>query len=293
VGNNHPMLETPGRLVVVGTPIGNLEDVTFRAVRELGAADLVAAEDTRTTRKLLARYDLHPPLVSYHRHNLRRRTEKLLAEVQAGKTVALVSEAGMPGISDPGEEIVRAALEAGLAVTVVPGPTALVTALVLSGFPTGRFTFAGFLPSPRARRRRALRELAAEPGVLVLYEAPHRLVDALEDMLAVLGDRRLAVARELTKLHEEVLRTTVSGALAHFGEQPPRGELTLVVEGAPAPTEPPAPAEDTLPHALELVRGGSSVRDAVRETAGPEPGARRQLYARVLEALGKGKGKER
>ena len=274
-----------GRLVVVGTPIGNLEDITYRAVRALAEADLVAAEDTRTTRKLLAHYHLHPPLVSYHRHNLAQRTQFLLTQVQAGKRVALVAEAGMPGISDPGEEIIRACLQAGLPVEAVPGPTALVTALVLSGLPTGRFTFLGFLPATGARRRKLLAQVATEPGTLVLYEAPHRLLEALPDLLAVLGDRPLAVARELTKVYEQVMRGTVSEALRHFQQHPPRGEVTIVVAGAPAPAPAPGPPPDALERALALVRQGRSVREAVREAAGSQPGARRALYAQVVQAL--------
>lgn len=275
-----------GRLVVVGTPIGNLEDVTFRAVRALREADVVAAEDTRTTRKLLARYDIHTPLVSYHRHNLAARTGKLLDEIRAGRTVALVSEAGMPGISDPGEEIVRACLDAGLPVEIAPGVTALTTALVLSGLPTGRFLFLGFLPPVRARRRKALTAVAAEPGSLVLYEAPHRLVDTLEDVLLVLGDRPLAVARELTKLHEEVIRGTVAAALDRFRAEPPRGEVTLVLGGATAPAEPAdteAAHEDALTHARRLIEEGMSLRDAARVAAGDTPGARRKLYQELVK----------
>jgi len=277
---------TPGALVVVGTPIGNLEDMTPRAVRALREADLVAAEDTRTTRKLFARFDLHTPLVSFHRHNLRQRLPKLLEEIRNGKTVAVVSDAGMPGISDPGEEIVHACLAAGLPVAAVPGPTAVITALVLSGLPTARFTFLGFLPSPRARRRRALREIADRPETLVLYEAPHRLVNLLEDMVATLGpERRAAAAAELTKVHERVIRGTVSELLARFRAVEERGEFTLVVEGATGSSLPaPEPAaEDAVAHALRLVAEGMSVRDAVREAAG-EGVSRRELYARVLAA---------
>jgi len=220
-----------GTLYVVGTPIGNLEDITLRALRVLREVALIAAEDTRTARKLLARYDISTPLISYFEHNKLARLDRVLAALEKGD-VALISEAGMPGISDPGYELIRAVLAAGMEVVPVPGPSAPIVALVASGLPTDRFLYLGFLPRRRAERRRLLQSVAGEPGTLLAFEAPHRLRAALDDLLDVLGDRPLAVCRELTKLHEEVWRGTVAKAVEHFAAQAPRGEFTLVIGGA-------------------------------------------------------------
>ncbi len=220
-----------GTLYVVGTPIGNLEDITLRALRVLREVALIAAEDTRTAGKLLARYDISTPRISYFEHNKLARQDRVLAALEKGD-VALISEAGMPGISDPGYELIGATLAAGVKVVPIPGPSATLTALVVSGLPTDRFLYLGFLPRRRAERRRLLQSVAAEPGTLLVFEAPHRLCAALDDLLDILGDRPLAVCRELTKLHEEVRRGTIAEAVTHFAEQPPRGEFTLVIVGA-------------------------------------------------------------
>ena len=220
-----------GTLYIVGTPIGNLEDVSLRALRILGEVDLIAAEDTRRTRKLLTHYEINTPLTSYHEHNKLAKLDELLSTLQQ-KDVALVSEAGMPGLSDPGYELIEAAIARGIPVSPVPGPSALITALVVSGLPTDGFLYLGFLPRRRKQRRQLLASVAGERHTLVAFEAPHRLHASLADLKAVLGDRRIAIARELTKLHEEVWRGSVSQALAHFEENPPRGEFTLVIEGA-------------------------------------------------------------
>lgn len=220
-----------GTLYVVGTPIGNLEDITLRALRVLRDVALIAAEDTRTAGKLLTRYDISTPLISYFEHNKLARQSRVLAALEKGD-VALISEAGMPGISDPGYELIRATQAAGVNVVPIPGPSATLTALVVSGLPTDRFLYLGFLPRRRAERRRLLQSVAVEPGSLLVFEAPHRLCAALDDLLDILGDRPLAVCRELTKLHEEVRRGTIAEAVAHFAEQPPRGEFTLVIGGA-------------------------------------------------------------
>ncbi|HZU06559.1 MAG TPA: 16S rRNA (cytidine(1402)-2'-O)-methyltransferase [Chloroflexota bacterium] len=230
-----------GTLYLVGTPIGNLEDITLRALRVLREVGLIAAEDTRTTRKLLSHYDIHTPLTSYHDFSGPGKIRFLLAKL-AEMDVALVSEAGMPGLSDPGYPLVRAALEAGVHVTTVPGPTALVTALVLSGLPTHTCHYLGFLPRKPGARRRLLARVAAEPDTLVMYESPHRLVAALRDIEAVLGARPMAAARELTKRFEEVVRGTVREVREHFERVAPRGEFTLVVGGAEERTG-DAPAE--------------------------------------------------
>jgi 16S rRNA (cytidine1402-2'-O)-methyltransferase len=218
-------------LYVVPTPLGNLEDITLRALRILREVRLIAAEDTRVTRKLLAHYDIHTPLTSYHEHNKLARLDAIFNALESGD-VALVSDAGTPGVSDPGYELIGAALERGIAVVPLAGPTAAIVALVASGLPTDRFTFVGFLPRKDRARRAALADLARERGTLIAYESPNRLVDTLQAMLDVLGDRRVAVGRELTKLYEEVRRGPVSEVLAHYRANPPKGEITLVIGGA-------------------------------------------------------------
>jgi 16S rRNA (cytidine1402-2'-O)-methyltransferase len=222
----------PGTLYVVGTPIGNLEDVTLRALRVLAEVDVIAAEDTRSTRTLAARHNIQTPLLSYHQHSGDRRRREILDMLRRGKSVALVSDAGMPGFSDPGADLVRACAQAGIPVTVVPGPTASSAALAASGLPARECTFIGFLPARRGERRKALERLAGRQGALVFYEAPHRLVASLEDMLAVLGDREAVCARELTKRFEEMARGALSELRARFASEKPRGEFTLVVAGA-------------------------------------------------------------
>ncbi len=220
-----------GKLYVVSTPIGNLADITLRALDTLRAVDLVAAEDTRRTRKLLSYYGIHKRLVSYHEHNARQRGGELLDKIASGLSVALVTDAGTPGVSDPGKLLIEAALQRGTEPVAIPGPTALISALVVSGLPTQPFVFLGFPPARGPQRRRFFEKHAPLAMTLILYESPKKLAKTLKDMLGSWGDRRVAVARELTKMHEEFFRGTISGALAHFtGEV--RGELTLVVEGA-------------------------------------------------------------
>jgi 16S rRNA (cytidine1402-2'-O)-methyltransferase len=282
-----------GTLYVVSTPIGNLEDISLRALRVLREARLIAAEDTREARKLLTHYDIHTPLISYHAHNERARVASLLAALAEGD-VALVSDAGTPTVSDPGQELIQAAIAAGYPLTAVPGPAAAVTALTLSGLDTARFFYLGFLPRTSKERRRLLEQVAEQPWPLVCYEAPHRVRATLADLLAVLGDRPCAVARELTKLHEEVRREPLSAALAHFTATAPRGEFTLVVEGAPAPsaTETAVLAADQETQArtrlAALVAGGARSREAVAEVAAALALPRRQVYKLWLEqaALG-------
>jgi 16S rRNA (cytidine1402-2'-O)-methyltransferase len=268
-----------GTLFLVATPIGNLEDVTLRALNVLRAVSLVAAEDTRTARKLLAHYDIHARLVSYNEHNMRERTPRLMRALETGD-VALVSEAGMPGVSDPGYELTVAALAAGHEVSPIPGASASVSAVAASGLPSRQFTFVGFLPRRSVERRRLFESLAGERRTLVAFESPHRLRRALEDIRAALGERRIAVCRELTKLHEEIFRGTLSEAIEHFTE--PRGEFTLVVEGAP---EPAAKAtDDDLRAELRRLRTlGASARDAAAEVARRTGVPRRRVYALSLE----------
>ncbi|HLV43532.1 MAG TPA: 16S rRNA (cytidine(1402)-2'-O)-methyltransferase [Aggregatilineales bacterium] len=220
-----------GTLYIVPTPIGNLEDITLRALRVLREASLIAAEDTRTTGRLLAHFDIHTPQTSYHEHNKLAKLDAILDALTVGD-VALVSDAGTPGLSDPGYELIRAALEAGVRVVPLPGPSAVIAALVASGLPTDSFAYLGFLPRKRKARREALDALRDTPHTLVFYEAPHRLLESLQDIETVLGPRPVAVARELTKLYEEIWRGPVAGAVEHFTANPPRGEITLVVGGA-------------------------------------------------------------
>lgn len=270
-----------GRLYVVATPIGNLADITLRAIRVLGDADVIAAEDTRTTRKLLAHHGIRTPLVSYHEHNESVRTPELLKRMEAGDTVALVSEAGTPSISDPGYRLVSEAIAAGIAVEPVPGPSAILAAIVVSGLPSDSFVFEGFLPRRRTERRRRLESLADERRTLVFFEAPHRLDHSLTDLLEVLGDRRVALCRELTKVHEEVRRGTLSELVAALQRRPVKGEIVLVVEGARF--EATTDLEGAADEVLERVDGGVSVREATREVAEQRGVPRRALYDRVLQ----------
>lgn len=271
---------------MVATPIGNLEDITFRALRILREVDLVAAEDTRQTAKLLQHYGIRKFLVSYHEHNERRRTGELMAQLRAGRSVALVSDAGTPGISDPGYELIRACVEEGIPVVPVPGPSAVLAALAASGLATDRFLFAGFIPRKSSDRRRFFEELKEERGTLILFESPERILESLRDLRAVVGDRRVAVCRELTKLHEEVFRGRISEALAHLEAHPPRGEITLVVEGAS-----PESAEDekTDEDLRRLLAQGESVRDAAEVVARAYGISRREAYRRALRIRAEGR----
>ncbi len=275
-----------GVLYLVGTPIGNLGDLTPRARQVLAGVQRLACEDTRRSGLLLHQLGLRdreacsgPRLVSFHQHNQASRIPELLAALEAGEAVAVISDAGLPGISDPGEALVAAARQRGLPVICVPGPSAVTTALVSSGLPSGRFCFEGFLPPRSQQRRQRLRELASDERTLVLFEAPHRLLDLLEDLLAELGDRPLRVARELTKRHEEQVGPTVSAALEHFRQTPPQGECTLVLGGAP-PAAAPSWDEASLRQELEaLIATGLSNKDAARALAERSGHSRRELYA--------------
>ncbi len=274
----------PGTLYVVPTPIGNLEDLTLRALDLLGRVDLVAAEDTRTARKLFSRYQLTPSLVSFHDHSAAGRLPRLLTALQAGKTVALISEAGMPGIADPGFELIRAVIAADLPLAVLPGPCAAVTALVGSGLPLHEYYFAGFLPSRPGARRRRLEELREIRATLVFYESPRRLPATLAAIAAVLGDRQLCIARELSKIHEEYLRGTAAELSAQAGERQWRGEITLVVAGAAAREEKaPAAVVAARRDQLRAAGGGLSTRDLVVALQAEFPHwRRRDIYRLVL-----------
>ncbi len=221
----------PGTLYIVSTPIGNLDDITYRAVKILAGVDLIAAEDTRKTRILLDHFQLRKPLVSYFSYNELRRIPELIEKLRQGSAIGLVSDAGTPGISDPAYRVIRAALDEGFNVIAIPGPTAFLPAVIASGLPIDSFAFEGFLPVKKGRST-ALEELRAERRTIVLYESPHRLLRTLSDLLRVLGDRRIAVSRELTKKFEETLRGSISSIIEHFSSNPVRGEFVLVIEGA-------------------------------------------------------------
>jgi 16S rRNA (cytidine1402-2'-O)-methyltransferase len=261
-------------LYVVATPIGNLEDISLRALRVLREVKLIAAEDTRKTRRLLTAYDIKTPMTSYYEHNKLTKLDYILDCLKEGD-VALVSEAGMPGISDPGYELIVAASRHNIPVVPIPGPSAVTTALAVSGLPTDRFIYIGFLPNKTAARRRALESIAGEPGTVIALEAPHRIPAALEDILATLGDRRLAVCRELTKLHEEVFRGTVSEAIKRFTE--PRGEFTLVIEGQVTKDRPQL-TEDIERQLHRMYLAGATVKEAVATVAGETGLPRKELY---------------
>ena len=270
-----------GRLFLVGTPIGNLEDITLRALRVLREADLIAAEDTRRARKLLTRFDIHTPLTSYHGHNEREKAEALVREVEAGKKVALVSDAGMPGISDPGFRAVEECARRGLEVEVVPGPSSLTAALAVSGLPLARFRYEGFLPPSRTRRRSRLLSLLGEGEALVLYEAPHRVMDTLRDISELAPQRKVILARELTKLHEEVLRGTAGELLQALGGRKPRGEFVLVV--APGAGKEAPPLARLADEVGSLVRYGEPTREAVRAVAQRHGVSQKEVYAAWLK----------
>jgi 16S rRNA (cytidine1402-2'-O)-methyltransferase len=269
-----------GTLYIVGTPIGNLGDITLRALDTLRAVALIAAEDTRRAGLLLKHFDIDQPILSLFEHNEAARIDRILQALESGD-VALISEAGMPGLSDPGYDLIRAAIDRGVRVTPIPGPTAAVSALVASGLPTDAFVFLGFLPRRAADRRKLLQDVARERRTLVAYEAPHRLAEALADIQAALGDRAIAVARELTKVHEEIWRGTLSGAREHFADEV-LGEITLVIAGAAAL---PAWHESQVRAAVEqALREGLGVPDAAREVSAVSGWPRREVYQLALHA---------
>ena len=269
----------PSTLYLVGTPIGNLGDLSPRAAEVLEKVDFIAAEDTRVTAKLLRHLGIgHKPMVSYHEHNQRGRGEEIVARLQGGACAALCTDAGMPAISDPGGDLVALCHARGVAVESVPGPSAVTTALALSGLPSGRFCFEGFLPTARGERAARLAELAQEPRTTVLYEAPHRLQRTLADLLGALGDRRVTLCREMTKLHEESVCTTLAEAAARYAQAEPRGEFALVIEGCPQRQEPAG--EETLRGMLRgALEEGLTGRDAVRRVTERSGAPKNQVYA--------------
>jgi 16S rRNA (cytidine1402-2'-O)-methyltransferase len=278
-----------GKLIVCGTPIGNLEDASPRLARALAEADLVACEDTRQTRKLLTHLGVKTRMTSYHEVDERERAKELADRVAAGMRLALVTDAGMPGVSDPGYHLIAACVARGVQVEVVPGPSAVLAALVVSGLPTDRFCFEGFPPRRVGARDRRLAELATEPRTMVFFEAPHRVLATLAAMAGAFGgDRPCAVVRELTKVHEEVLRGSLAEVAERLAAGGPRGELTLVVGGAPAGRPGGAGAADLAAEVAALVAGGASTRDAIATVARTSGTPRNAVYQAVIDVRGEG-----
>ncbi len=276
-----------GTLYIVATPIGNLEDITLRALRILKEVSLIAAEDTRHTQKLLTHFDIRKPLTSYHDHNKDEKAEVIVARLKEGESVALVTDAGTPGISDPGYYLVNRAIEEGITVSPIPGPTAAMTAISASGLPTDSFVFGGFLPSRRQQRLKKLEALKDEAHTVILYEAPHRITPFLSDVLEVFGDRRAVLARELTKIHEEILRGKISDIINNIGQKTVKGEITLIVEGMRA--KPPEPSVLSLAeHVQKLVReDGISKKEAIARVAALRGVPKKIVYKETIEDASK------
>lgn len=272
-----------GTLYIVATPIGNLNDLSPRASETLAAADFIAAEDTRVTAKLLNRFGIKTPLISYYEHNKKQKGEYILSRLLSGENCALVTDAGTPAISDPGVDLVDLCLSNGIAVRAVAGPSAIIAALSISGMNCGRFCFEGFLSTSKKSREAHLKETALEKRTMVFYEAPHKLVRTLKDMLQYYGDRKIALCRELTKIHEETERTTLSLALEKYSATPPRGEFVLIVEGCP---ETPAQQEDSDPldDVKALVEKGESLSSAVKEVSSLRNISKNELYRMAVRA---------
>jgi len=273
---------SPGTLYIVATPIGNLSDITTRAVETLQGVDFIAAEDTRITRHLLEHLGIKKPLVSYYKHNSRSSGEKILTRILNGENCALVTDAGTPGISDPGEDLVCICAEENIPMITIPGPCAVVSALALSGLSTKRFTFEGFLSTEKKKRTLHLKELINESRTMVFYEAPHKLVRTLTEMLKVLGDRRISISREMTKIYEETLRMTISEAITHYESKSPKGEFVLVVEGVQAPLDPDIKLDEGIKCAAAMIKGGLSVKDAIKRAADETGCPRNALYKAVI-----------
>jgi 16S rRNA (cytidine1402-2'-O)-methyltransferase len=277
-----------GILYLVATPIGNLEDMTFRAVRILKEVDLIAAEDTRHTIKLLNHYEIKKPLVSYHEHNKVEKGQFLISKLLEGKNIALVSDAGTPGISDPGEDLVKLAANNGIIATMIPGPVAAVTALVLSALPTGKFLFEGFLPVNKKTRKEIILSLKSETRTIIFYEAPHKLSSTLKDLLEHLGNRKISIARELTKKFEEITRFTLQESIAKYENVDPKGEFVLVVEGANFEENIQDEKKkwdkiSLLEHVEIYIKQGMSKKEATKKAADDRGLSKRDVYNSLLK----------
>ena len=271
-----------GKLYVVGTPIGNLGDFSPRAVETLENVDFIAAEDTRVTLKLLNRFEIKKEMLSYYEHNKNSKGNIIIERLLKGESCAVVSDAGMPAISDPGEDLVRLAHENGITVESVPGPSAVITALSISGMPSGRFCFEGFLSVNKISRREHLDDIKNEKRTMIFYEAPHKLMATLKDLMEYLGDRKIAVVRELTKIHETVLKTTLSGAMEHFTENPPKGEFVLIIEGKTEEVK-EYTLQDALDIAKRLISEGQSTSAAAKEASAVTGIKKGEIYKLILE----------
>lgn len=271
-----------GKLYVVGTPIGNLSDFSPRAVETLASVDFIAAEDTRVTLKLLNHFEIKKPMVSYFEHNRRERGEIILERIKSGENCAIVTDAGMPAISDPGEDLVDLCLSNGITVESVPGPTAFATAMAMSGLPSGRFTFEGFLSVNKPSRREHLEEIVSERRTMVFYEAPHKLTATLKDLYKYLGDRRIALVKELTKIHETVERTTLSEACEKYSAQTPKGEFVIVIEGSTEPKQKEVSLDEAVALAKGLVENGMAINDAAKEIAKETKFKKGDIYKALL-----------
>lgn len=254
-------------LYVVGTPIGNLNDMSYRAIMTLKEVDFIAAEDTRVTAKLLNHFDIKKPMTSYHEHNIRERGEYILTRILNGESCAIVSDAGMPCISDPGEDLVHICAENGVDIEVIPGPSAVISALAISGLKTSRFTFEGFLSTAKNNRIKHLLSLQEETKTMIFYEAPHKLHKTLRDMYEYFGDRKISIARELTKIYEEVIRTSLSQAVSMYKDTLPKGEFVLIVEGKKSDDKQEITLEEAALKAQELVNQGYKATEASKEIA--------------------------
>ena len=271
-----------GKLYVVGTPIGNLADFSQRGAETLSACDFIAAEDTRVTLKLLNRFNIKKPLISYHEHNSREREDTIIGRIIGGESCALVTDAGMPARSDPGEELVRRCRELRIPVEAVPGPCAFATALAVSGMPSGRFTFEGFLSVNKPSRREHLLSLENERRTMIFYEAPHKLSSTLKDMAEVFGDREIAIARELTKIHEEVVVTTLKEAARRYEDAAAKGEFVLIIGGAPIRPAPEVTADEAISLAVELSADGALSKSEAAKTAAKRTGIKKGVIYKAL-----------
>lgn len=268
-----------GKLYICPTPIGNLEDITIRTLNILKEVDLIAAEDTRNSLKLLNHYEIKKPLTSYHKYNINEKSRYLIEKIQEGENIALISDAGMPGISDPGEELIKLAIENEVKVVGLPGATASITALVVSGLNTEKFVFEGFLSSKNSERKKELKDLKEEPRTIIFYESPHRLLKTLEDMFNIFGNRKIAIARELTKYYEEVFRGNITEAIESFSNRPIKGEFVLVIEGA----EPVEEEIDIEAELLKLIDQGLSKKEAVKKLSSEKSLSKNLVYKKSLE----------
>lgn len=269
-------------LYVVGTPIGNMGDMTPRAVETLREVDFIAAEDTRVTVKLLNHFEIKKPMVSYFEHNKHDKGVKIIDRILAGESCAIVTDAGMPCISDPGEDLIRQCEEAGIKTVVVPGPSAVISALAVSGLETGRFTFEGFLSVNKKSRSEHLESLRGERRTMIFYEAPHKLNNTLDDLYKTFGDRRLTIARELTKVHEEIIRTTTKAASTAYLETPLKGEIVLILEGSREEEKPEMPLDEAVAYARKLIDGGIRPTDAAKEAAAMAGLKKNEIYKELM-----------